>query len=70
VPIGTALDLVIPISIKLEGGKITTTFDNKTSHTIFYEAGVEIFTREIEKDGGDVKTETKQKTIRVRKDTK
>jgi hypothetical protein len=56
VPIMGSGVLVIPLKIELKEDKIITTFDNKTSHVIFYEAGVELFYREKEtkkKDGSN-----------------
>ena len=54
VPIMGSGVMVVPLKIELKEDKITTTFDNKTSHTIFYTDDVEIFRREKEtkkKDG-------------------
>jgi hypothetical protein len=56
VPIMGSGVLVVPLKIELKEDKITTTFDNKTSHTIFYTSDVEIFRREKEikkKDGNN-----------------
>lgn len=55
VPIVGGGTLVVPLKIELKEDKIITTFDNKTSHVIFYEAGVELFYREKETKKKDEK---------------
>jgi len=69
VPIGTAIELVIPTSIIQKEDKIIVSFNNNTKHIFFYNSDVELFTREIEKNGTDIDAPVVEKKTRLRKDT-
>lgn len=56
VPIVGSGVMVVPLKIELKEDKITTTFDNKTSHVIHYTQDCELFYRDKEtkkKDGSN-----------------